>query len=92
LRRFDSKAAPGRLEGLRSVVDAIGRDVWHKTATRRGRRRRKRELATIDLDGHIKELYGVQKEGADFSHTGKWSYHPLVVSLAQTGECLARTS
>jgi hypothetical protein len=45
-------------------------------------------LALVDLDGHIKALYGTQKEGADFSHDGRWSYQPLVISLAGTGECL----
>ena len=42
----------------------------------------------MDLDGHIKPLYGVQKEGADFSHDRRWSYQPLVVSLGGSGECL----
>jgi len=32
---------------------------------------------------------GVQKEGADFSYNGKWSYHPILISMASTGECLA---
>jgi hypothetical protein len=31
-------------------------------------------MALVDLDGHIKPLYGVQKEGADFSYDGRWSY------------------
>src|SRR3970282_695262 len=39
-------------------------------------------------DGHIKPLYGVQKEGADFSYNRRWSYQPLVVSLGGSGECL----
>jgi len=42
----------------------------------------------VDLDGHIKPLYGAQKEGADFSYDGRWSYQPLVVSLGGSGECL----
>jgi len=63
--------------------------VWNALSPRRGRQRKKRELAVIDLDGHTKEVYGVQKEGADFSRKGQWSYHPLLVSMAGTGECLA---
>ena len=42
----------------------------------------------VDVDGHVKALCGVQKEGADFF--GKtWCYMPLIVSLANMGECLA---
>ena len=46
-------------------------------------------MVVVDLDGHIKEVYGNQKEGADFSHTGKWSYQVLTVSIAGTAETLA---
>jgi len=46
-------------------------------------------MVVVDLDGHIKEVYGNQKEGADFSHTGKWSYQVLTVSIAGTGVTLA---
>lgn len=49
---------------------------------------KKHEFALVDLDGHVKPLYGVQKEGADFSYDGRWSYQPLVVSLGDSGECL----
>ncbi|HEV3111735.1 MAG TPA: transposase [Candidatus Binataceae bacterium] len=52
------------------------------------RRRARGELALVDLDGHVKPLYGEHKEGADFSYDGRWSYQPLVVSLAGSGECL----
>src|SRR3990172_3817442 len=54
-----------------------------------GKRRRQGEWAVVDLDGHTKELYGEQKEGADFDHRGRWSYNVLLASLAGTGECLA---
>jgi len=56
--------------------------VWKKMP------RRFRRRATVDIDSHIKEVYGACKEGADFSYTRKWSYHPLLVTLAETGECL----
>ena len=87
LRRFDERSNPGSLDGLRQAVDHIEAQVWKKLR----RRDRTRELgpAVVDLDGHRKLLYGVQKEGADFSHKGQWSYYPLLASLAGTGECLA---
>lgn len=84
LRRFGAED----VEILRSVTDGIQDEVWKRASRRKGRRRRKREIAFVDLDGHIKALYGAQKEGAEFSHDGRWSYHPLVISLAGTGECL----
>jgi hypothetical protein len=45
-------------------------------------------VATIDIDSTIKEVYGECKQGADFSYAGKWSYHPLLVTLAETQEPL----
>ena len=88
LRRFDTARNPEALAGLRQANDELSERVWRKLS-RRERRRRQREWAAVDIDSHIKELCGVQKEGADFSYTGKWSYHPLMVSLASTGECLS---
>ena len=81
LRRF----AGSDLASLRGAHDALGARVGRAVQRRRG----KLPLLTVDLDGHYKLLYGVQKEGADFNYKCQWSYHPLVASLAQTGECLA---
>ncbi len=86
LRRFDERLHPGALSGLRSAIDAVQDAVWGKLA---GKRKKKRDWAVVDLDGHTKTLYGVQKEGADFDHKGRWSYHVLLASLAGSGECLA---
>ena len=47
------------------------------------------ELARIDMDGTMAETTGECKAGMDISHDGKWGYHPLIVSLAQTGEVLS---
>jgi hypothetical protein len=86
LRRFDEQRRPAALVGLRAAIDAVQEAVWAKAS---GKRRRRREWAMLDLDGHTKELYGEQKEGADFDHRGRWSYSLLLASLAGTGECLA---
>ncbi len=88
LRRFEERRNPGALAGLRGAVDAVQDEVWGKLAGKR-KRRRKRDWAMVDLDGHTKVLYGVQKQGADFNHRGRWSYNVLLASLAGSGECLA---
>ena len=85
LRRFDEHNG---LPGLRRANNETQNRVWRALSKRRGRRTRKRELAVVDLDAHVKELYGVQKEGADF-YKSRWCYQPLVATLAGTGECLA---
>src|SRR5690606_34357877 len=40
------------------------------------------------LDSHVRHVFGDQKEGADFTYKGGFGYHPLVISLAGTNECL----
>lgn len=78
LRRFDVHS----LSTMDTVLDEKRSRVW-KSLPRRMRRR-----ATVDLDSTIKPVYGECKHGADFSYKGTWSYHPLLISVAETNECL----
>jgi hypothetical protein len=45
--------------------------------------------AKIDVDGTLVATLGESKQGMDISYQGTWGYHPLLVSLANTGEVLS---
>jgi Transposase DDE domain group 1 len=45
--------------------------------------------ARIDADGTLVDTSGECKQGMDIAYNGTWGYHPLVVSLANTGEVLS---
>jgi hypothetical protein len=44
--------------------------------------------AFLDADGTLAPSDGWCKEGVDIAYDGTWGYHPLIVSLANTGEPL----
>jgi hypothetical protein len=44
--------------------------------------------AIVDVDGTLVGTAAECKEGVDIAYDGTWGYHPLVVSLANTGEPL----
>ena len=45
--------------------------------------------ARIEMDGSLVATAAECKEGVDLAYDGTWGYHPLVVSLANTGEVLS---
>jgi hypothetical protein len=45
--------------------------------------------AILDMDGTLVGTTGACKQGMDIAYDGTWGYHPLVVSLANTGEVLS---
>jgi hypothetical protein len=47
------------------------------------------EEALIDMDGTLVETAAEKMQGIDIAYNGIWGYHPLVVSLANTGEILS---
>jgi len=77
-RRFDASA----IFRLQQVFNATRLNVW--------RRQPKAffEEAVIEADGTMVETGGECKQGMDINHKGQWGYHPLLVSLANTGEPL----
>jgi hypothetical protein len=44
--------------------------------------------AYLDADCTMAETSGECKQGMDINHKGQWGYHPLLLSLANTGELL----
>jgi hypothetical protein len=70
------------VEQLMETVNAVRLGVWSSQPAAFF------EQAVIEADGTLATTYGQCKEGMDISFKGQWGYHPLVVSLANTGEVL----
>lgn len=78
-RRFDVS----QIQTLMEIVNDVRVGVWKQQPAAFFE-----EPARIDADGSIVETHGECKQGMDVSYKGVWGYHPLVVSLANTGEPL----
>jgi hypothetical protein len=77
-RRFHQE----HLESLQEAIDVVRRKAWASQPDSFF------EQAILDADGTIVETTGECKRGMDISYKGLWGYHPLVVTLANTGEAL----
>jgi hypothetical protein len=77
-RRFHAED----LHDLQEAIDVARCTVWA------GQPDSFFEEAIIDADGTIVETDGECKQGMDISYKGQWGYHPLAVTLANTGEVL----
>jgi hypothetical protein len=67
---------------LQDIYDEVRRDVWKQQPDCFF------EQAILDADGTLVGTDGECKEGIDIAYDGTWGYHPLIVSLANTGEVL----
>lgn len=70
------------IESLHDAFDAGRRKVWASQP------KEFFEEACLDADGIIVPTHGECKEGMDLSYKGIWGYHPLVVTLRNTGEVM----
>ena len=78
-RRFADEAA---VLNLMEAINAVRPGIWSELPAK------ERRKAVIDTDGTLAPTTGERKEGMGLSYKGVWSYHPLVVSLANTREAL----
>ena len=72
-----------QIEQLQQAINVSRLKVWAKQPASFFDR------ATIDMDGTLASTTGERKQGMDIAYDGTWGYHPLVVSLAETGEVLS---
>jgi len=79
---FCRRFTPAHINRLQDAFDKVRLDVWEQQDESFF------EQATIEMDGTIVETTGQCKQGMDISYKGIWGYHPLVFTLAETGEVL----
>jgi hypothetical protein len=77
-RRFEASD----IESLMSAIDTVRVKVWQQQPGAFF------DEAIVEADGTMAPTQGECKEGMDISYSGVWGYHPLVVTLANTGEPL----
>jgi hypothetical protein len=77
-RRFQAE----HLQALQAAIDVARRKAWANQPASFF------EQAILDGDGTMVETDGECKQGTDISCKGQWGYHPLAITLANTGEVM----
>jgi hypothetical protein len=67
---------------LQDVFDDVRKGIWNRQSEDFFAE------AVLDADGTLVATAAEHKEGVDIAYDGTWGYHPLLVSLANTGEVL----
>jgi hypothetical protein len=70
----------GHVRQLDRVAGELLTRAWRSGAGPGG------EAVTIDVDSTICETYGLAKQGARFGYSGVRGYHPLIATVAGSGE------
>ncbi len=79
---FCRRFSEGDVRALMDAIDETRLEIWKQQSDDFF------DEAIIDMDGTMVPTTGECKEGMDISYKGEWGYHPLLVSLANTGEVL----
>ena len=80
---FCRRFTPDDVETLQDVFDQTRVKVWKQQPSDFF------DEAVIDADGTLVATGAGCKQGIDIAYDGTWGYHPLIVSLANTGEVLS---
>jgi hypothetical protein len=80
---FCRRFTPHDVEALQDVFDRTRVKIWKRQPPDFF------DEAVIDADGTLVATAAGCKRGVDIAHDGTWGYHPLIVSLANTGEALS---
>jgi hypothetical protein len=78
-RRFSAED----VETLQDVFDQARIEVWKEQPPEFF------EEAILDVDGTLVATGACCKQGVDIAYDGTWGYHPLIISLANTGEVIS---
>jgi Transposase DDE domain group 1 len=78
-RRFTAED----VEILQDVFDQTRVQVWQQQPSEFF------DEAILDVDGTLVATGAGCKQGIDIAYDGTWGYHPLIISLANTGEVLS---
>ena len=79
---FTRRFQESDVEVLMAAIDRVRVRVWQQQPATFFAQ------AIVEADGTLAPTTGEHKEGMDISYKGEWGYHPLVVTLANTGEPL----
>jgi hypothetical protein len=80
---FTRRFSAGDVVELMEAINSARPKLWKKRLPRK-----ERKEAILDVDGTHAPTWGECKEGIGLSYDGEWGYHPLLISLANTGEPL----
>jgi Transposase DDE domain group 1 len=79
---FCRRFTPTDVDTLQDIFDDVRIGVWSQQPDAFF------DQAIIDMDGTLVATTGECKQGMDIAYDGTWGYHPLVLTLANTGEVL----
>lgn len=79
---FCRRFRPEDLDALQAAFDDVRRQIWAQQPSEFF------DEARIEADGTMVETGASCKQGIHINHKGMWGYHPLVLTLANTGEVL----